>query len=253
MRNVTTAHLFKGTPHSKKGAEGNAAERYIGDNSMATLGVAVVIKEYAYESLTFRDAVAYELISKWISVMKEDMDTRSNYMGFTCESKVEIWVTKGLLDEAKEIILVMEIFRTQSGNTLRVSRFRFSNGMSVQIFLGGHSTLLLEGGLSGIHDEEKKTKVSSGYCYFCLDEGGPQSEVPTLVEAVVYRKRLTIITKDSKVMKELFEFKALESNVRRIQVKDIVKNVEDHLKTYSSAGMDTSWHLLLCQTYIVDL
>ncbi|GJS32752.1 hypothetical protein Tco_0531134 [Tanacetum coccineum] len=28
---------------------------------------------------------------------------------------------------------------------------------------------------------------------------------------------------------------------RRIQVKDIVKEVEDYLKTYSSAGMDISW------------
>nr|GFA65431.1 hypothetical protein [Tanacetum cinerariifolium] len=41
-------------------------------------------------------------------------------------------------------------------------------------------------------------------------------------------------------MKGLFECKASESNVRRIQVKDIVKEVEDHLKTYSSAGMDIS-------------
>ncbi|GKD54537.1 hypothetical protein Tco_1287924 [Tanacetum coccineum] len=31
------------------------------------------------------------------------------------------------------------------------------------------------------------------------------------------------------------------SNLRRIQVKDIVKEVEDYLKTYSSAGMDISW------------
>ncbi|GKC91770.1 hypothetical protein Tco_1152419 [Tanacetum coccineum] len=66
-------------------------------------------------------------------------------MRFSCKSKAEIWVTKGLLDEAKEIILGMKIFRTQSGNTLRLSRFRFSNEMSVQILLGGHSTLSLEG------------------------------------------------------------------------------------------------------------
>ncbi|GJW46546.1 hypothetical protein Tco_0078192 [Tanacetum coccineum] len=38
----------------------------------------------------------------------------------------------------------------------------------------------------------------------------------------------------------LTECKALASNLRRIQVKDIVKKVEDHLKTYSSAGMDIS-------------
>ncbi|GJU04573.1 serine/threonine-protein kinase/endoribonuclease IRE1b-like protein [Tanacetum coccineum] len=36
----------------------------------------------------------------------------------------------------------------------------------------------------------------------------------------------------------LAECKASTSNLRRIQIKDIVKEVEDHLKTYSSAGMD---------------
>nr|GEU34432.1 aluminum-activated malate transporter 12-like [Tanacetum cinerariifolium] len=34
--------------------------------------------------------------------------------------------------------------------------------------------------------------------------------------------------------------KALESNIRRIRVTDIVKEVEDYLNTYSSAGMDIS-------------
>ncbi|GJS23420.1 hypothetical protein Tco_0452052 [Tanacetum coccineum] len=86
-------------------------------------------------------------------------------MGFTCESKAEIWVTKGLLNEAKEIILSMEIFRTRSGNTLRVLRFRFSNGMSVQILLGRHSMLSLEGGLSENRDEERKSK---GSCIYAL-------------------------------------------------------------------------------------
>ncbi|GJV87728.1 hypothetical protein Tco_1531666 [Tanacetum coccineum] len=42
-------------------------------------------------------------------------------------------------------------------------------------------------------------------------------------------------------MKGLSECKESESNVRRIQVKDIVKEVKDHLKPYSSAGMDISW------------
>nr|GEY63246.1 hypothetical protein [Tanacetum cinerariifolium] len=43
---------------------------------------------------------------------------------------------------------------------------------------------------------------------------------------------------DSEVMKGFSECKASESNIRRIRVKDIVKEVEDYLKTYSSAGMD---------------
>ncbi|GJT88102.1 retrotransposon protein, putative, ty1-copia subclass [Tanacetum coccineum] len=41
----------------------------------------------------------------------------------------------------------------------------------------------------------------------------------------------------------LVECKASASNLKRIQVKDIVKEVEDYLKTYSSAGMDISWYV----------
>ncbi|GKD81604.1 hypothetical protein Tco_1348443, partial [Tanacetum coccineum] len=41
-------------------------------------------------------------------------------------------------------------------------------------------------------------------------------------------------------MKGLSECEASESNVICIQVKDIVKEVKDYLKTYSSAGMDIS-------------
>ncbi|GKB27473.1 hypothetical protein Tco_0866874, partial [Tanacetum coccineum] len=48
---------------------------------------------------------------------------------------------------------------------------------------------------------------------------------------------------DSEVMNGLSECKASECNVIRIQVKDIIKEVEDHLKTYSSAGMDISWYV----------
>ncbi|GJS94422.1 retrovirus-related pol polyprotein from transposon TNT 1-94 [Tanacetum coccineum] len=42
-------------------------------------------------------------------------------------------------------------------------------------------------------------------------------------------------------MEGLSECKALESNIKRIRVKVIVKKVKDYLKTYSSAGMDISW------------
>nr|GEU98858.1 retrovirus-related Pol polyprotein from transposon TNT 1-94 [Tanacetum cinerariifolium] len=53
-------------------------------------------------------------------------------------------------------------------------------------------------------------------------------------------------------MKGLSECKASESNVRRIQVKDIVKKVEDHLKTYSSAGMDISRRPLILLDPIIS-
>nr|GEU57991.1 putative reverse transcriptase domain-containing protein [Tanacetum cinerariifolium] len=47
--------------------------------------------------------------------------------------------------------------------------------------------------------------------------------------------------KHQRTVKGLAECKASASNIRRIQVKDIVKEVEDYLKTYSSAEMDISW------------
>ncbi|GJT68144.1 hypothetical protein Tco_1019624 [Tanacetum coccineum] len=65
----------------------------------------------------------------------------------------------------------------------------------------------------------------------------------------MFRKlELTIEAKDDVAqarivaMEGLSECKASESNIKRIQVKDIVKEVEDHLKKYSSAGMDISWY-----------
>nr|GEX18014.1 retrovirus-related Pol polyprotein from transposon TNT 1-94 [Tanacetum cinerariifolium] len=42
-------------------------------------------------------------------------------------------------------------------------------------------------------------------------------------------------------MKGLSECKALKRNIKCIRVKDIVKKVEDYLKTYSSPRMDISW------------
>ncbi|GKA52765.1 hypothetical protein Tco_0746080 [Tanacetum coccineum] len=51
-------------------------------------------------------------------------------------------------------------------------RYRFSNGMSVQILLGGHSTLSLEGGLSGNRDEQKKSKGSCVYDTYWKIKGG---------------------------------------------------------------------------------
>nr|GEW11130.1 RNA-directed DNA polymerase, eukaryota [Tanacetum cinerariifolium] len=42
-------------------------------------------------------------------------------------------------------------------------------------------------------------------------------------------------------VKGLSECIASESNIRRIQVKDIVKEVKYYFKTYSSAGIDISW------------
>nr|GFB66428.1 hypothetical protein [Tanacetum cinerariifolium] len=44
-------------------------------------------------------------------------------------------------------------------------------------------------------------------------------------------------------VKGLFECRASESNIGRIQVKNFIKEVKDYLKTYSLAGMDISWYV----------
>nr|GEX75614.1 hypothetical protein [Tanacetum cinerariifolium] len=49
-----------------------------------------------------------------------------------------------------------------------------------------------------------------------------------------------LIREQSAIQKGLAEWKASASNLKCIQVKDIDKDVEDHLKTYSSIGMDIS-------------
>ncbi|GJS90168.1 hypothetical protein Tco_0772804 [Tanacetum coccineum] len=73
-------------------------------------------------------------------------------------------------------------------------------------------------------------------------------------EVMFKKMELTIearsdVTKARKIVKEnldvkgIVECKASASNLKRIQVKDIVKKVEDYLKTYSSVGMDISCKL----------
>ncbi|GJV39935.1 hypothetical protein Tco_1418375 [Tanacetum coccineum] len=87
-----------------------------------------------------------------------------------------------------------------------------------------------------------------------------QIKVDSKIVDEMFRKMIYVIKARSDcikargtVMKGLSECKALESNIRRIRVKDIIKEVKDYLKTYSLAGMDISWRLLLCRTYTVDL
>ncbi|GJT08726.1 hypothetical protein Tco_0843188 [Tanacetum coccineum] len=64
---------------------------------------------------------------------------------------------------------------------------------------------------------------------------------------IFYMNRNTDVSfskeRDLEVMKGLSECETSKSNITRIQFKDIFKEVEDYLKTYSSAGMDISWYV----------
>ncbi|GJR51731.1 retrovirus-related pol polyprotein from transposon TNT 1-94 [Tanacetum coccineum] len=52
---------------------------------------------------------------------------------------------------------------------------------------------------------------------------------------------MSLVDEHQRALKGLAECKASASNLRRIQVRYIVKEVEDYLKTYLSVGMDISW------------
>nr|GEV56692.1 hypothetical protein [Tanacetum cinerariifolium] len=101
------------------------------DNNEAAFAVAEVEKIYAHESLTFSDTVTSTVIVTAVTTAKAITKSIHRYVhtsislyrwyGLSCGCKVEIRVTKGLLDRAKENVLGMEIFKEQSGNTLRVS------------------------------------------------------------------------------------------------------------------------------------
>nr|GEZ43347.1 hypothetical protein [Tanacetum cinerariifolium] len=170
----------------------------------AAFAVVAVEKIYAHESLTFNNTVACEVISKWKAGLKDDMDARC---------KVEIWATKGLPDKAKGNILGMEIFRDQSGNTLRVLQSRFYNrkleyqmvctrlnitsvdvGMldkfdrglqtDVQVFVDfdyamGRSITVME--------SRYELRIVASIATCALVKGGSRSEVPAQVEVAAYR------------------------------------------------------------------
>ncbi|GKA91363.1 zinc finger, CCHC-type containing protein [Tanacetum coccineum] len=148
--------------HSPRDREQHSARelfRYKEDNNEAAFIVATVEKIYAYESLTFNDTVACEVISKWNAGLKEDMVARLHvWYGFSCEFKDEIWITKGLLDKAKGNVLGMKIIKDQSGNTMRVSQSRVYNGNSVQTLLDRHFILSLKSSLSRDCDVEKNVR-----------------------------------------------------------------------------------------------
>nr|GEW41751.1 hypothetical protein [Tanacetum cinerariifolium] len=65
------------------------------------------------------------------------------------------------------------------------------------------------------------------------------------VEEIFKKLELTIEARNdtSAGTKGLAECRASASNLRRIQVKDIVKEVKDHLKTYSSDEMNICWYV----------
>ncbi|GJV97103.1 hypothetical protein Tco_1548680 [Tanacetum coccineum] len=185
---------------------------YREDSNEAAFAFAAVEKIYAHDSLTFNNTVASTVAGKAMTTATTIIESMHQ-------------ATKGLLDKAKGNVLVMEIIRDQSGNTLRVSRSRFYNGKLVHTLLEEDSILSLEGSLSRDYDVEKmifdyamgdrilteagfmtfneawkkeiwlkglltesryKLRLVAGIATGALVKGGSRSEVPAQVEVAAY-------------------------------------------------------------------
>nr|GEU48941.1 retrovirus-related Pol polyprotein from transposon TNT 1-94 [Tanacetum cinerariifolium] len=120
------------------------------------IGSGVAEKINAHESLTCNDTIACEVISKWNAGFKEDIDARSVVYVLSNDYRKSVTTTKaitgsihqdikGLLDEAEDNILRMEIVRDQSGNTLRVSQFRVYNGVYTRPDIASADVGMLDG------------------------------------------------------------------------------------------------------------
>nr|GEX22635.1 xylem bark cysteine peptidase 3 [Tanacetum cinerariifolium] len=127
-------------------------------NNEDAFAIAAVEKIYAHESLTFNDTVTCEVIFKWKAGLKEEMDARSGVYVLSngCRKNSDAEIT---INGTKGNVLGMKIFRDQSGNTLRVSQYRFYNEKLIQTLLKRHSILSLEGGLSGNCNVKKNGRL----------------------------------------------------------------------------------------------
>ncbi|GKC63396.1 zinc finger, CCHC-type containing protein [Tanacetum coccineum] len=117
------------------------------DSNEAAFVVAEAEKIYAHESLNFNDTVACELISKWKTRLKEEMDARSY-----------VYV---LSNGGYNFTYYFHSNGRQTSN--RLSQSRIHNKKLVQTLLEGHSIMSLEDSLSGDCDVEKNGKWSYRY------------------------------------------------------------------------------------------
>ncbi|GKA41281.1 hypothetical protein Tco_0733874 [Tanacetum coccineum] len=108
---------------------------YREDINEVAFAVAAVEKIYAHESLTFKDTVACEVISKWKVELKDNMDARS-----------DVYVLNNGCKKCND---------DSDGYCWKST--------PVQTLLKGHSILSLEGNLSRDCDVEKNDKWSSIY------------------------------------------------------------------------------------------
>nr|GFA51348.1 zinc finger, CCHC-type [Tanacetum cinerariifolium] len=130
----------------------------------------------AYELFGYREDITCEVISKWKSGLKDDMDARSDVYVLNNSCRKGSDNSNGYYwgytpDKAKGNVLGLEIVKDYSGYTLcstTVAGNAVTIAMAItggihQTLLEGHSILSLEGSLSGDCDVEKNGKWSCIY------------------------------------------------------------------------------------------
>nr|GEX87618.1 zinc finger, CCHC-type [Tanacetum cinerariifolium] len=117
---------------------------YREDNNEAAFAVAEAGKIYAHKSLSFNDTVTCEVISKWKTILKEEMDAQS-----------DVYVLSNGYDM---------VFLANARARSRLPRVCWIKQREMYLtLLEGHSILSLEGSLSWDCDVEKNGKWSCIY------------------------------------------------------------------------------------------
>nr|GEX92041.1 zinc finger, CCHC-type [Tanacetum cinerariifolium] len=159
--------------HSARDREQHSAWElfsYREDSNKAAFAVVVVYKIYAHESLTFNDTVSCEVIFKWKTGLKEDMDARSDVYVLSngCKKRSDhrndyYW------EYAPGMFIILSLYRLYgifADVMLRSGLPRVCWIKQSEIYLNlleGHSILPLDGSLSGDCDVEKNGKRSYIY------------------------------------------------------------------------------------------
>ncbi|GJW04848.1 hypothetical protein Tco_1563704 [Tanacetum coccineum] len=163
-------HTFEVEPH------GNVNHVYREDSNEAAFVVVAVEKIYAHESLTFNNIVACEVISKWKTGLKDDMDARSDVYVLSNGCKKCSNDSDGYYWESTPDVGMLDKF--DRGLLTEIQVFMdFDYTMGRPITSGVYDTY---GGYNGGYlTKETRNRVkiqakdSSGYCYRCLVKGHP--------------------------------------------------------------------------------
>ncbi|GKB61942.1 hypothetical protein Tco_0918128 [Tanacetum coccineum] len=194
---------------------------YREDSNEAAFAVAKAEKIYAHESLTFNNTVACEVISKWKAGLKDDMDARSDVYVLSngckkCSNDIDVYYweytpvqvlqrkvgtdfVEGTLHTVLEGSLSGTVMWKRMTHVQVFVNFDYAMGRSI-IVMGRSITrygLMIQGCTGSLEammlHMMALLPTEAGYMTLTKavkEASDPCSEVPTMVEVVVYRRRL---------------------------------------------------------------